>query len=386
MKHRDGIDLGGDRLSDQGRSMKGKAGTSSSTMVEGKYDSYWIGPKAMWFHITPHQAWKHWTWDKDSREMIEVVRTWLQYTMHFYATTKKKTVCSSGPLRDQPCFGDAIKRAHEEKLDDIKKRTGVRPSDESAVGYSNQYAFSIVMMEPIVVVQPLDKTTRAPRLSRSGNPIYNYRLEHQVYVDDTIISKTWGHRFHMSLGKTALEQIFTFDEEMKNYCKYCATPLAAENLICPDCEVRYPLSESVTGEDLSAVRQSVLTCTCGYEGQMQPELMCSGCGNAEEGRLTDFDIRVKKEKTSEKSSILKIVGIRKPLSTLKDDERKVEVQKMIENPLDLYAIFAPTSLEEQKNIFGQLTTGLDPRPVKRGEATDVENYAKAGEAAEDISY
>ncbi len=380
MKHRDGFDLGSGRLSDQGKSLRAKS-SNSGRMPDGLFNRFYPNEKAIWLHITPFQAWDQLVYDHDSASVIKVRRTWLQTTKHYHPGSKRTLICSAGPHRDQPCFADAVRREHYLKLDKIEERMGVRPKDEPPVGVANQYTFSIVVMENILSVPAWDKKTGEARKSKAGNAIYNYVPEPLAKLDPAQplanLQKTFGGRFHMSIGKAALLQILQFDEEMKNYCKHCATSLVADSVICPDCEASYSVGDAMGGEDLIELRQKHLSCTCGYEGGMQPRLTCTGCGNADEGRLTDFDIRLKKEMLGEKQSILKIVGVRKPLSTLKSPEAKIEVQKMVESPLDLQAIFVPDGLEQQKRILGNLCMGLDPRPVKKGAGgSDVESYAE----------
>ena len=191
-------------------------------------------------------------------------------------------------------------------------------------------------------------------------------------------------RFHVSFGKVALLQLLEFDKEMLNYCKNCADAMTADAVICPDCETEYALEGIVSGEDLVEARKQEWKCnSCDYSGPMQPKLTCN-CGTPMEGRLTDFDIRMKRESTGEKSSVLKIVGVRKPLSTVKDEETRAAVEQMILNPLNLPAIFAPTRLEDQKKILGDLCLGLDPRAPKRDKSeADVEEFHHSPEEADD---
>lgn len=397
MKHREGSvltnDLGDGRLSDQGKDIKkgGSGGGGFGRMPEGLFDSFWPSEKACWIHVTPHQAWEQFVYDRDSGTVIRVKRTWYQTTKHYDARTKRSLICSAGPHRTEPCYPDALRRAFWAEMNAIEERTGVKPKDEAPLGTSNQFSFSIVVMENILAIPLRDKQTGEARKSRAGKIIYNYKPEPMVApLDRTNLQKTFGRRFHLSVGKTHLLMILQFDEEMKNYCKHCAHGLTADAVICPDCETPYALPGLVGGEDLVDTRQLSYNCsTCSYEGEMQPRLTCAGCGNAEEGRLTDFDIRLKKEMIGEKQSILKIVGVRKPLSTITDPAVRAEVEKMILNPLDITAIFAPTPIADQKKILGNRCTGIDPRQPKKDDESgggDVEEFGHPDEEGTDIPF
>jgi hypothetical protein len=389
MKHRSGFDLGGNRLSDQGKALKnqGERGRQGGKYPDGVFDRFYPGEKSIWIHISPFQQWEYEAWNPESSAVEKVIKTWFQSKKHYHPRTKRTLICSAGSHIDQPCFPCAIRRAHWKKMNAIEERTGVKPKDEPPVGIGNQYSFSIVIMENVVAVPAMDKKTGEVRKSKAGKIIYNYYPEPVVKLGPgDNFQKSFGRRAHLSMGKNALLQLLQFDEEMKNYCAHCATQMTADAVVCPECDTSYALPDIVKGEDLVDVRQRSWDCSaCHYSGWMQPHLSCSGCGSPEEGRLTNFDIRIKRESVGEKQSVLRIAGVRMPLSTLKTDEQRAEVQQLIENPLNLPAIFSPSSLEDQKKVLGELCIGIDPRSPKRDE-TAVPDAAAYGNPDDDATH
>lgn len=374
-------DLNRGRLADQGRNLRnnnrgGGGGAQGGRFPDGQFDSFFPGEKAVWMRLC-NQWWEQFVYDHESRQVVKVHKTWFQSTKHYHPRTKRSLICSAGPHRDQPCYADAIRNAHFDRMREFAEQHGHRPADEPPVGVSNQFSFSIVVMEDIYKVKAIDKKTGRPRLSKAGKEIFNARPGPFVSLEErkTGVKSSFGHRFHMSLGKTHVLQLLQFDEEMLNYCGHCATPMTACNVVCPDCEATYALPGVVGGEDLTEARQTSFNCTqCHYEGPMQPQLECSGCGDPEEGSLNGFEFRIKREKVGEKQSILKIVGVRMPFSAITDPEVRENAEKMVNNPLDLYTIFAPTPLADQQKVLGALCDGIDPRPRNRKNSDDAKSY------------
>lgn len=376
MKHRAGFGSAGSRLSDQGKSLKTGGGDGSrNKFPDGVFDRFIPGEKAIWINISPFQSWTFMAYNSESGEVEEQTKSWFPYLKHYYARTKQFMNCSAGPHRDQPCYPCAIRKAFYKKMDAIEERTGVRPKDEAPVSAQKNFALAITIMENVVAIPAVDKNG-VPRKSKAGKPIYNHVPQPVVGGGPTNHPVSFGRRAHMSLGIMQLRQLLQFDEEMRNYCANCAKGMSARSVVCADCETSYDLPEPVTGEDLLEVRQREFKCgACGYEGIMVPKVECE-CGDPREGKLTDFDIRLKKEKLADNQSMLSIKSIRLPKL---DNE---EVRKLVENPLDLPKIFAPSSQEEQRRKLGDAANGIDPRKHRRDDdeapGKDTESYVDDG--------
>jgi hypothetical protein len=269
-----------------------------------------------------------------------------------------------------------MRKAFYKKMDALEERTGVRPKDEAPVSAQKNFALAVTIMENIVRIPAKDKNG-VTRKSKAGNDLYDYVPQPLVGSGPSNHEITFGRRAHMSLGITQLRQLLQFDEEMRNYCANCASGMSAKSVICPDCETHHSLPEPVSGEDLLDVRQREFRCgACGYGGLMVPSIECK-CGDPREGKLTDFDIRLKKEKLGDNQSMLSIKSIRLPKL---DNE---SVRGMAETPLDLPKIFAPSSEEEQKRKLGEAANGIDPRKHRRDDedsvSGDTESYAEDSE-------
>lgn len=384
MKQRDaytGTTARPDRLSDQAsQHQRGerRQGNVSKRIVDGQFDSIYLRDTSVWLHIQPNQSWEQWVWDRDLREPVKAPKTWYQYEKHFYPANKRSMICSAGPRRADPCFGCAIRRAHYNKMNAIEERTGVRPKGEPPISGQSQFAFSVMVMEEIVKL-PKRNADGSPKVSKAGTQIYEYVPEPWVGGPVQGASKMFGRRYHISLSKTHWSQLIEADQSsMRNYCANCATGLVSSAVACPDCETQYALSGPESGDSLTELRNKNFECACGYAGPMVPQLTCSGCGHPEEGRLTDFDIRVKKEVVTKTASNLKIISVRKPLSTISSEEVRQRVLKEMELPLNLPSIFVPSTIEEQQRLLGDICKGVDPRPgnhkTEQGTSADVESY------------
>lgn len=378
MKHRAGFGSGNNgRLADQGKAYTTKGG-GGGRFPDGVFDSFWPDEKSIWIHILKNQSYTQKLYNPESGEVEEGTKSWFTYVKHYYATKKQTTYCSCGPARTEPCYPCAVRRAFYTKQNAIEERTGVKPDGEPPISGAKAFAFSIVMMEPMVVVE---------KPGRNGKVYKNFvpAVRAQIAGGPQKPIAKFGHRCHWSLGILQLRQVFQFDEEMRNYCAHCARNMAADAVICIDCESVYDLPELTSGEDLVEVRQRPYKCgNCQYEGPMQPRLICE-CGDPVEGKLTDFDLRVKKEKLSDNQSILHIKSVRLP--RLEDPE----VAKLCESPMDLPAIFAPTNIGDQRKKLGDLCNNIDPRKTNREDeggatAPEATSYSTPEDETGDLSF
>jgi len=384
MKHRAGFGSAGSRLSDQGRSIlqppQTQQNRSATRFPEGVFDRFNPGEKAVWINISPLQSWTFMAYDPEAGEVVQQNKSWFPYVKHYYARTKQMMNCSAGPNRDQPCYGCAINKAFYQKMDAIEQRTGVRPKDESPMSAQKCFGLAVTIMENIVSMPAVDRNGVA-RKNKAGEPIYDYIPQPLLGTGPTNHAVSFGRRAHMTLGITHLRQLLVFDEEMRNYCGNCAGAMKASSIVCPDCESTYNLPDAVTGDDLVETRGRDFNCNaCGYRGVMRPTLECK-CGDPREGKLTDFDVRIKREKLGDKQSMLSIKGIRLP----KLDNP--EIRKMVESPLDLPKIFAPSSLEDQQRRLGEVARGVDPRSHHKAASADTESYVDSSNSEdEDLPY
>ncbi len=378
MKMRSGLGVGTD-LGKQlaNRNLK-PGGDRGNRIVEGTFDRFFPREQACWIFISP-TSFKYEVYDREQKEVITTETTWLETIQHFVPKLKRGFSCSAGPHLDKPCWGDAINRHHYENLDRIKEQTGIRPEERSPVGRSSQFSLAITVMEKIYELPVMEKDGTTPRRNKGGAMIYKYVPE--PFVDASLrklYKPTFGRRMHWSMSGEALRQlVLTIGPRLSHYCTRCASAMYATHLVCPNCETSFEVNR-LKGEDLLVAASEERDCdACKETGVFVPRYGCTGCEKAKPGgSLMSFDLRVKRTKTSDNSSLLEVVEIRTPTHLNEDnpDEIRESLIKMVNEPLNLPAIFAPTPLGVQKSMIGkELTDGLSPEPRKTA-ATATESY------------
>ncbi len=82
----------------------------------------------------------------------------------------------------------------------------------------------------------------------------------------------------------------------------------------------------------------------------------------------------------ENRSVLDIVGVRMP-------KMDPSTQELVNKPLDIISIFAPTPLDQQRDILGNEVEGLDPSPREKVKASSVPyDSTDALDAADEIDF
>jgi hypothetical protein len=410
MKTRSAGALGTPRLGDQGRRRQeaNKRAGGGRKFADGQFERFFPGETPIWINISPYSYYEQEIWDRQQKEVVKTATTWYEYQKHYVPRNKGKTVngkrvdtdfvCSCGPYRKQPCWGCAIRTNHYDMLAEIEKEKGFRPDKDAPISRMSNFALAITVMEKIYAI-PLRNNDGTIRKARSnGQIIYRYMPAPIADARDDIeeselanFTYQFGHRMHWSMGPEELQVLTEADDKMKNYCADCADKLIATHMICPGCETKVDLGKEVSDVDLMMVRNKVRTCTaCGEKGPFEPDLMCPGCGGHGPqiaGRLTSFDIRLTRKKLSDKKYQTEIVAIRIPgvPGNQADHDRAMD---LIQNPLNLAAIYAPTSLDSQKFICGDMTKGLKPdlAVVKDDDEeapSDTESYGEGGDGSGD---
>ena len=343
---------------------------------------------AIWINISPFQSYTYEVYDKRMGEVIQITTPWLEYIEHRNFQQKfgmNRFVCSTGAHREFPCLGHAVRKLHFDEMDAIEKEKGYKPDKKSPVSAYSQFALGLTIMETIYDVPKMKDG--AVHKTRRGDIIYKHYPEPEA--KDLIESGQkfdthFGMKVHWSLGGTHLDLMLTEDMKLRGRCAECAGNLYALSRACPDCETKVEYEIPMTGEDLLQERGARCKCTaCGYQDPAKEkedlhyhtgfvfQYSCADCGGNEEGGLTKFDLRLKRVKAGTTSTLV-ITEIRVPSS----DE---EVQKLIENPLKLDAIFSPDDIKLQRKVLGSLAEDVDP--AYGSFADDYDGPAKEGEGA-----
>jgi hypothetical protein len=341
--------------------------------IEGEFnDWYPKREKALWFAICPTQAWNSEVWDRELGEVEKLENEYYYvYTNHRIAATKRNFTCSAGAHKDKPCWGCGIRNAFYDAKREKKEAMGIEEKGEAPISAMVQYAFAGVLLETIAKVKLMDNQGR-PKTTARGEPIFREVPTAMLPKEDADRYKaegstTFGLPVHYSVGKNHYNAIMAFDEEMRNRCANCAEELLCQHMACPECTTEHEVAndegEPLKGQDLLEWRLMDLQCDCGYFGPMLPTVQCS-CGEPQEGKLVDFALRLISEKTSDTATVLKYTGVR-PLKRFID--KYPAVQAMLETPLKIDEIKAPTSLSKQISLIPQNLRGdgITPHPKRR---------------------
>lgn len=390
------------RMSDQRRRGGDSHGKKARTQIKGMYDRFHPNEIPTWIQISPYSEYHQEVYDRDERAVVAKVTTWYEYNNHYLARNKNKTdrqgrrletdmICSTGPHRSLPCYPCSERIRLFKELDAIEEKKGVRPDKKPVVSRSSRFGLAVTIKEWIYAIPLRDKKTGLVRKSKAtGEIIYRYepgpRAEANSADDDLHeYSRAFGHNAHWSMGTEDLDSLLSFDEKLKNRCGNCTSDLFATRTICPGCEIPIEIGKEVHGIDLELERKKARSCRhCGEKGPFVPELQCAECGDAAEGSLLAFDLRITRVKINDTTYKTDIVEIRLPGAGLAEEDNARAIE-LVQNPLDLSGIYAPTSLDQQKYIMGELAQNLDPSLcVKRDtEETNTETESYTEDSAND---
>lgn len=379
-------------LSQQGQRAMAASSRGSFKIIEGQYANWYPNREvALWFAICPDQAW---TFDLYNRESGEVERLedqyYYAYVNHRVAVNKRNFVCSAGAHKDKPCWGCGIRNHFYEEKRRFTEERGYEPKGEAPISAMLQYAFAGVLLEPVAKVPVLDNKGKVRRNKKGEEILRDTAIqtlepkEREGYLRRKETS--FGLRVHYSTGKGHFNTLLGFDDELRNKCASCAKDLYAMYMGCPQCGDTIQQLDIegnfLQGQTLREYRDVEYECSCGYSGTFVPLIECE-CGDPVEGRLLDFAVKLISEKISDTQTNLKIAGIR----TLKHfTEKYPHVQEMLDNPLKLDEIFAPTRLESQTYLIpeGMRGDGISPapRPPKQNAQPLFEEYPLSGDGDE----
>lgn len=351
--------------------------------VEGQFNSFFPKKdKSTWFALCPTQAWNSSVYDKNLGEVRDLKdEYYFVYKNHRVAATKRNFVCSAGAHNDKPCWGCGVRNKFYDDKRAKKDATGIEEKGEAPISGMVQYCFAGVIVEPIAKVRLMDNNGR-PKTTKDGKPIFRETpLAHLEPADQARLkgegSTTFGLPVHYSVGISHYNMIEQFDEEMMNRCANCAGHLTCSLLGCPECGTQHDIAnedgEPLSGQDLLETRKADYQCECSYFGPLVPVVECK-CGDPVEGRLVDFALKLKSEKTSETSTILKYSKI-KPIKKLLEEHP--EIEPMLMNPLKVDEIFAPTNIAMQVKLVPDHLRGdgVSPSPKKNSGGPQAVPYA-----------
>jgi hypothetical protein len=211
-------------------------------------------------------------------------------------------------------------------------------------------------MENYVQTTLLDKQGK-PRMTRAGQPITQWVPATSLGKAAEGLPSKLGHPLHWSMGPEHLQMLADFDNNLRVVSATTGTPLVAVGLRCGSCESvlgEYP--GGVRGEDLLALRQEVVGCpACGEHAPGLPTYIA----NEPEGSITAVNLRVKATKIGDRKTVLGLT---------ETSIRTQALDEFLPTMLDIPAIFAPSTLDTQTFMLGDMAKTINPNDAIHAEA------------------
>ena len=361
--------------------MRGRSAATGSgkrkKMPTGMFERWFPLETSMWMRVVP-QLWAYQIWE--DFEVFDVEEAWVEYVNHFIASIRRSFICSAGVKRDQPCFADAIRNEFYNEKRRIEEETGVKEEKWAPISASKRFAFAVTCLEQVFAVPLRDKKTGKIRRMKGGDQIiYNYipKPVHEMDEHTKTPKSKRGHNFHWSMGSEHFQQLADYDLAFKNKDAVTGDDLLCIGVACEECEEAIHMFDNLlTGEDITEWRIKEVGCPhCNHKGPPVPLLRHPENDEFKQGSITTFDIRIKAVDIGNDKTAIKIVDARVPNY---EDENLIT---LVNNPLNLLDIFAPTDVGFQQRLLGNMAKGVNPRDGVLAKA-----YNKADDQDGDVDY
>lgn len=319
---------------------------------------YWSPDEiSTWIRVVP-QSYSYQIFDREAYKVVDVTEGWYEHSTHFIGGIKRSFNCSSGPGNDRPCYGHAIRNAwYDEKR--AKEAEGKQmDSQYPPLSEYKQYSFAITVVEPVISIPLMTKDGKIRR-NKKGEVIYTFvpKSSADEMQLKNVKEELEGYNYHWSMGQQHFQQLLDLDLALQSKDTKTGDDLHCIGIACNDCyEMIYDFASPCEGDDIVVWRTKDIECpSCHYTGPQMPVLVHPDNQEFEAGSLMEFDIRIKAVPVGNNKSVLKVVGARVP-------EYGPELIKLVNNPLDLPGIYAPTDLKHQERLLGDLAKGVNPHP------------------------
>jgi len=318
-----------------------------------------LGETPIWLRFQ-QQSYSYKSWDREQQRVVEVEDCpWLEYATHYYPKKRQSINCSAGPYRKKPCFPCAIASGYWDKFREKEEEMRLHGIDgklakNPPINRSVRNAMALIGVDTYLEVPLLDKDGK-PRKNAKGEVIKKHVAAPVAKFPSGVrMPEKEGHNMYWQFAGTHLEQLQTINEKLADYCGNCATPMYASKLACADCgSIEEDFGVAIEGEDLFQLRSEEIKCRSCHSEDVVPVLECPGCEEPAEGGLMGFDLRLKAIPMDDKKWDLDWVGTRIP-------NYSDTLLSLYDAPLDVEAICAPTPVNLQKSILGDLAQGVDP--------------------------
>lgn len=284
---------------------------------------------------------------------------YIKYIEYYHATKNRSCIGSEGPLGEFKGKGERCV-AQDWYWYEWRLRKANNSEKPNAMARREKFAFTVLVQAPFFKVPRIDKDSGNPVINQNTNePYYDWLKGSKRSNDEYALAgyeRKDGHLQHWSLGFSHWNTLTEYTDSLARHCRSCNAQDSIRQLalVCQHCGepiVEFD-STSLSDEDLEKVRNEPTACPhCGVVDYLEDVIECENCSHGEQATLFDFDLEVKRVKTAGDTGnqttlqILRAIGPRPIDPMYGDDLRK---------PLPLDKIFAPTPVEKQIELFGNV--------------------------------
>lgn len=362
-------------------------GGGGGARVPGRYDEISLAEEATWLHF-PALLFPQQVWDGEAQRVVEVERPWYEYRSHF-SRSFGFLVCTAGAYKDKPCWPCAFRAQHSDAGGDW---------ESAPYGNSRRFALSATICEPVY---------NAPIVDRKGEKVRNRKtnaistrwapmshVHHSIDLNSCEVK--FGKNVHMSLSANHLDQFRIIADKCGDFCRGCASPLAARTYSCSACDAGNQPTAQISGGELDAFRASRRhKCTnCGAQNTEEecvlwPETYCENpkCGiENPQGDISDFELLLRKAPVGDNNNWnidFAKVRLKGASPELENVDYLLAFEDLMQNPLDVKEIFSSYTLKDQEyRIPRDKRVGLDATYGAKVREED----SNADEDTDDIPY
>lgn len=304
--------------------------------------------------------------DAASGELVVSTLPWIQVVEHYHGGLKKGALCSGGPFRNQKgkrqlCHGCDMYWEDYQAREEVRQRTGTRPQSPRRISMSDKKVITTLDYGTYYKAEQLDGQGRV-RTNNQGQPFYDWKK--LMYANDPAAAgreTRMGRVLPWQLNHGQFETLRIYNQfNIMESCVGCGSYGTAMNKVlttmhhvCRQCRsiVIDMQTTTLSPKQVEEITNAPFQCQqCGNRDFLEEVVYCAGCAAAgtvpKRANVWDVDIQVRMQQDPQNPSkqILTILNHSQPRPI---DPRFLELAK----PLDLLAIFKPTSPEKQRELW-----------------------------------
>lgn len=283
---------------------------------------------------------------------------YIKYVEYYHAVKNRSCIGSEGPLGDFKGKGNPC-TANDWYWYEWRMRKANNSDKPNAMARREKFALTVLVQAPFYKVPRVGDDGQVRMNQTTNEPYYDWLKGSKRGNDEYAAAgyeRKEGHLQHWSLGFSHWNTLTEYTDSLARHCRSCGTQDAIQQvaLVCQHCGeavVEFDTTQ-LSDEDLEKVRSEPTQCpSCKVVDYLEEMIRCTECNQGEQATLFDFDLEVKRVKTAGAEGnqtnlqILRAIGPRPIDAMYGDDLRK---------PLPLDKIFAPTPVEKQIELFGNV--------------------------------